>query len=896
MDVVVVESPAKAKTINKYLGDGYKVLASYGHVRDLPEANDSVVPDEDFKIVYEALADKKKRIDDIAQALKGGAKRLILATDPDREGEAISWHLLELLKGRKALAGVDVERVVFHEVTKPAVLEAMRHGRHLDEHLIDAYQARRALDYLVGFRLSPVLWRKLPKSGSSAGRVQSVALRLICEREAEILAFRPQEYWTVEALLETPEGRTFKARLTQLDGKRLDKFALRNEAAARRAVREIEARALAVDAIEKKQVARNPAPPFSTSTLQQEASRKLGFSADRTMKTAQRLFEGIDLGGETVGLITYMRTDSVQLSGEALGAARRLIGQRFGDDYLPEKPRQYKTKTKNAQEAHEAIRPTDLFRIPAELRGHLDDDQRRLYELIWKRTVASQMAAALLDRVTVDIGSADGVVGLRATGQTVAFDGFLKLYQEGRDDPAADEEEDGAMLPPLNVGDALAQRGVTPLQHFTEPPPRFSEASLVKKMEELGIGRPSTYASIISVLQNRSYVRLEQKRFVPEDKGWLVNAFLVEKFGHWVEYGFTAQLEDQLDDVAGGARFWKDVLRDFWQPFAARLAEVSEQRQREIIDALDHALGSLLFPSPGDGESDPRLCPRCQEGRLGLKLSGFGPFVGCSRYPDCNYTRAFTIGGDGGEAEPVRADRLLGVDPDNAEEVWLKIGRFGPYVQRGSGAEVKRSSLPPGMVPEALDFETARQLLALPREVGLDPATQRPILAGINRYGPYVQLEKKFVRLEPGDDVLTIGMNRAIALLSEPAKGRRAAAPTAPLRELGPHPADGEPVQLLPGRFGPYVKHGKLNASLPKGASPETFTLEQAVQILADRAARGGGKPARGARKTATAASGRGKAAAAKSTDKAPAGRKAAGKKAPSAKAAAPKTASRKPT
>ena len=897
MDVVVVESPAKAKTINKYLGDGYKVLASYGHVRDLPEANDSVVPDEDFKIVYEALADKKKRIDDIAQALKGGAKRLILATDPDREGEAISWHLLELLKGRKALAGVDVERVVFHEVTKPAVLEAMRHGRHLDEHLIDAYQARRALDYLVGFRLSPVLWRKLPKSGSSAGRVQSVALRLICEREAEILAFRPQEYWTVEALLETPEGKSFKARLTQLEGRRLDKFALRDEAAARRAVREIEARAVAVDAVEKKQVSRNPAPPFSTSTLQQEASRKLGFSADRTMKTAQRLFEGIDLGGETVGLITYMRTDSVQLSGEALGAARRLIGQRFGDDYLPEKPRQYKTKTKNAQEAHEAIRPTDLFRIPAELRGHLDDDQRRLYELIWKRTVASQMAAALLDRVTVDIGSADGVVGLRATGQTVAFDGFLKLYQEGRDDPAADEEEDGAMLPPLNVGDALARRGVTPLQHFTEPPPRFSEASLVKKMEELGIGRPSTYASIISVLQNRSYVRLEQKRFVPEDKGWLVNAFLVEKFGHWVEYGFTAQLEDQLDEVAGGGLFWKDVLRQFWGPFAAKLAEVGEQRQREIIDALDHALGPLLFTANGEGETDPRLCPRCQEGRLGLKLSGFGPFVGCSRYPDCNYTRAFTIGGDGGEAEPVRADRLLGVDPDNAEEVWLKIGRFGPYVQRGSGAEVKRSSLPPGMVPEALDFETARQLLALPREVGLDPATQRPILAGINRYGPYVQLEKKFVRLEPGDDVLTIGMNRAIALLSEPAKGRRAAAPTAPLRELGPHPADGEPVQLLPGRFGPYVKHGKLNASLPKGASPETFTLEQAVQILADRAARGGGKPARGARKTATAVSGRGKAAAAKSTDKAPAGRKAAGKKAPSAKAAAaPKTASRKPT
>jgi DNA topoisomerase I len=842
MDVVVVESPTKAKTINKYLGDGYRVLPSYGHVRDLPEKDGSVEPDEDFRIVYEALADRKKRVDEIAQAVKTGAKRLILATDPDREGEAISWHLLELLRQRKALKDVDVERVVFHEVTKPAVLEAMRHGRSLDEHLIDAYQARRALDYLVGFRLSPVLWRKLPKSGSSAGRVQSVALRLICEREAEIHAFRAQEYWTVEALLETPQGRPLKARLTQLDGRRLDKFALRDEAAARRAVRE---------------VGRNPAPPFSTSTLQQEASRKLGFSADRTMKTAQRLFEGVDIGGETVGLITYMRTDSVQLSGEALGACRRLIGERFGEAYLPEKPRQYKTKTKNAQEAHEAIRPTDLFRVPSELRGHLDDDQRRLYELVWKRTVASQMAAALLDRVTVDIGSADGAVGLRATGQTVAFDGFLKLYQEGRDDPAGDEDEDGAILPPLAVGDALKQRSVTPLQHFTEPPPRYSEASLVKRMEELGIGRPSTYASIISVLQNRSYVRLEQKRFVPEDKGWLVNAFLVEKFGHWVEYGFTAQLEDQLDDVAGGSRFWKDVLRDFWEPFAARLAEVGEQRQREVIDALDHALGPLLFT--GGGEVDLRLCPRCGEGRLGLKLSGFGPFIGCSRYPDCNYTRAFTVGGNGeGEGQAARADRLLGVDPANAEEVWLKIGRFGPYVQRGSSAEARRSSLPPGTSPDELDLPTALRLLELPREVGRDPETRQPVMAGINRYGPFVQLDKRFVRLEPGDDVLTIGMNRAVALLNEPAKGRRAAAPAAPIRELGKHPADGEPVQLLPGRFGPYVKHGKLNASLPKSVAPEALTLERGLQLLAERATRlaegGGGRPARGNRAKAAPA------------------------------------------
>lgn len=880
MDVVVVESPTKAKTINKYLGNGYRVLPSYGHVRDLPEKDGSVVPEEDFKILYELLPEKKKRVDDIASALKSGATRLILATDPDREGEAISWHLLELLKQKKVLKGIDVARVVFHEVTKPAVLDAMRHGRALDEHLIDAYQARRALDYLVGFKLSPVLWRKLPKSGSSAGRVQSVALRLICEREAEILAFRAQEYWTVEALLESPEGKTFKARLTQLDGRRLDKFALRDEAAATRAVREVEARSLTVDTVEKKQVSRNPAPPFSTSTLQQEASRKLGFSADRTMKTAQRLFEGVDLGGETVGLITYMRTDSVQLSGEALGGCRRLIGQRFGEAYLPEKPRQFKTKTKNAQEAHEAIRPTDLFRTPGDLRGQLDDDQRRLYELIWKRTVASQMAAALLDRVVVDVGSADGAVSLRATGQTIAFDGFLKLYQEGRDDPTGDEDEESTLLPPLKVGDAARQRQLTPLQHFTEPPPRYSEASLVKKLEELGIGRPSTYANILTVLQNRSYVRLEQKRFMPEDKGWLVNAFLVEKFDQWVEYDFTAQLENQLDDVAAGSLGWRDVLRQFWEPFAARLAEVGEQRQREIIDALDHALGSLLFQ--GNGETDPRLCPRCQEGRLGLKLSGFGPFIGCSRYPDCGYTRAFTIGGEAGAKEEDGGDRLLGADPGSGAEVWLKVGRFGPYVQRGSGSEAKRSSLPPATGPAEVDFDLALKLLSLPREIGTDPETKKPILAGINRYGPFVQLEGRYVRLEPDDDVFSIGMNRALALLAEPPKGRRAVAATAgPLREIGLHPADQQPITLHAGRFGPYVKHGKLNASLPKRLAPETLSLEQAVQLLterAEKAAQGGERPK----------SARGKAPAAKAAKPSAATARRGASKAP-AKAAARK-------
>ena len=840
MDLVVVESPAKAKTIEKYLGKGFTVLASYGHVRDLPEKEGSVLPEEDFRMTYEVMAEKKRRVDEIARALKG-ASRLWLATDPDREGEAISWHLKAALEGRKLLRDVAVERVVFHEVTKPAVLEAMRHPRSLDEHLIDAYQARRALDYLVGFELSPVLWRKLPGS-RSAGRVQSVALRLICEREAEIEAFVAQEYWTVEALLRTPKGALLTARLTHLDGRKLGKLGLPDERSARLAVERIRAARLAVDAIEKKQVSRNPAPPFSTSTLQQEAARKLGYSADRTMKLAQQLFEGVDLGGETVGLITYMRTDSVALSGEALNAARRLIGQRYGERYLPEKPRVFKSKAKNAQEAHEAIRPTDLFRTPQEAARHLQGDQRRLYELIWQRTVASQMAAALLDRVTVDIGDPDGRVTLRATGQTVAFDGFLKLYQEGRDDPRGDEEDgEGRLLPPLQPKDPLEQEQVTPSQHFTEPPPRFSEASLVKQMEELGIGRPSTYASVISVLQDRGYVRLEQKRFVPEDKGRLVNAFLVRFFDRWVQPAFTADLEDRLDGVASGERFWKEVLREFWQPFKERLDEVGEQRRAEVIDALDQALARTLFPPLEDG-GDPRVCPVCGEGSLGLKLSKFGPFIGCSRYPDCRYTRPFGAAGNGEAGKDAVADRVLGVDPESGEEVRLKNGRFGPYVQRGTGSDAKRCSLPPNLGPDEVDLATAQRLLALPREVGRDFETRQPILAGIGRYGPYLQLGKRYLNLPEGEDVLAIGINRAVELLASPPERGKARAAAGPLRELGPHPEDGAPILVLAGRFGPYVKHGKVNATLPKGTTPETITLERAVELLAGKA----GKPAKG--------------------------------------------------
>jgi DNA topoisomerase-1 len=864
MDVVVVESPTKARNINKYLGSGYRVLSSYGHVRDLPEKDGSVLPEEDFRIVYELLADKEKRVAEIAKALKG-ADHLYLATDPDREGEAISWHLLAALKDRNAIDGVEVKRVVFHEITRGAVLEAMRHPRDLEGGLIDAYQARRALDYLVGFTLSPVLWRKLQGS-RSAGRVQSVALRLICEREAEIEAFRAQEYWTIQGVFTTPRGADFEARLSVFDGKKLEKFDLASEADAKRAVAAIEARSFAVESLEKKQVQRHPAPPFATGTLQQEASRKLGFSADRTMRTAQRLFEGVSLDGETVGLITYMRTDSVQLSGEALAACRRQIGAVYGERYLPDKPRVYRTRTKNAQEAHEAIRPTDLGRTPQAISRLLEDDQRRLYGLIWKRTMASQMASAVLDRVIADLASADGQVGFRATGSTIAFDGFLKLYQEGRDDPAQDDEE-GGLLPPMVPGNPLGRGKVTPRQHFTEPPPRYTEASLVRRLEELGIGRPSTYATIISVLQDRNYVRLESRRFVPEDRGRLVTAFLVAFFDQYVQPGFTADLEGQLDDVAAGVRHWKQVLRAFWDPFSDQVDEVKERRLAEVIDALNELLSAHLFPPREDG-TDPRTCSLCGNGRLSLKLGRFGAFIGCSNYPECRYTRRLGMpAAANGEDKPEAKERLIGNDPESGEEIRLKHGPYGPYVQRGSGESARRSSLPPNLAADQLDLDTARQLLALPRELGRHPETGQPIEAGINRYGPYIK-HGRFVRLGPDDDVLTIGMNRAIALLDN--AGAKARPAPKVLKELGPHPKDEGPVVLYRGRFGPYLKHGRQIASLRKGHDPETLTLEQAVQLLQEKAAKAKGvkangakgKAGSGARKTGSKAKAQGRSAA----------------------------------
>jgi DNA topoisomerase I len=850
MDVVVVESPTKARNINKYLGAGYRVLSSYGHVRDLPEKDGSVRPEEDFRIIYELLADKEKRVAEIAQALKT-ADHLYLATDPDREGEAISWHLLAALEDRKAINGIGVKRVVFHEITKRAVLEAMRHPRDLHDGLIDAYQARRALDYLVGFTLSPVLWRKL-HGARSAGRVQSVALRLICERENEIEAFRSQEYWTIDGQFTTPADASFSARLSRLDGKRLQKFDLPGEADARRAVAAILARSFLVESLERKQVQRHPAPPFATGTLQQEASRKLGFSAERTMRTAQRLFEGISLNGETVGLITYMRTDSVQISGEAVAACRRHIAQVYGERYLPEKPRAYRTRTKNAQEAHEAIRPTEIGRSPPAVGHFLDDDQRRLYELIWKRTVASQMASAVLDRVIVEVASTDRQVGFRATGTTIAFDGFLRVYQEGRDDPAQDDEEGGGLLPTMAPGDPLRRGEVTPQQHFTEPPPRFTEASLVRQLEELGIGRPSTYASIISVLQDRDYVRLESRRFVPEDRGRLVSAFLVAFFDQYVQPGFTAALEGQLDDVAAGARHWKQVLREFWDPFHEVVDEVKERRVAEVIDALNELLAPHLFPPREDG-GDPRQCLVCGTGRLSLKLGRYGAFVGCSNYPECRYTRRLGVRSEEEQAKGEIQERVIGIDPGTGEEVLLRRGPYGPYVQRGQGDAVKRSSLPPGLDPAELDLDTALALLALPREIGRHPETGQPIEAGINRYGPYIKHQERFVRLGPEDDVLTIGMNRALTLLAE-AGTRQRPAPKQ-LRDLGAHPKDGKPVTLHQGRFGPYVKHGRENASLRKGQDPDQLTLEEAVQLLAERAAKGKAKPGKSttAAKPATA-------------------------------------------
>jgi len=855
MQVVVVESPSKAKTINKYLGSGFKVLASYGHIRDLPSKDGSVDPENDFAMVWELDAGSKKRVNEIASAVKG-ADRLVLATDPDREGEAISWHLIEALAAKKALKDVRIDRVAFNAITKAAVQEAMASPREIDGDLVDAYLARRALDYLVGFTLSPVLWRKLPGS-RSAGRVQSVALRLICERELEIELFNPEEYWTVAAQATSGGSAPFNARLVIHEGEKLKKFSLPDEASAKAAKAAVDAAAFTVEAVEAKPAKRNPPPPFTTSTLQQEAARKLGFNAQRTMRTAQRLYEGVDIGGETTGLITYMRTDGVDMAPEAISNARKTIGSQFGDNYVPASPRMYKSKAKNAQEAHECIRPTSFGRAPGKIRG-LGDDEHRLYELIWKRALACQMEQARLENTTIDLLSSDKKTGLRATGSVILFDGFLTLYEEGKDD--ADSDEAAGVLPKLKVGEKAEAKDVKADQHFTQPPPRFSEASLVKRLEELGIGRPSTYASILSVLRDRGYVNMDKNRFIPDSKGRIVTAFLENYFKKYVEYDFTADLEETLDEISAGEADWKAFLHSFWSEFHAAVEDIGELRISEVLDALNESLGPLIFPKKEDG-SDPRACPTClaegrEGGQLSLKTGRFGAFIGCVNYPDCNYTRQLTALGEG-EDGAESADKVLGVDPDTNLDVWLKVGRFGPYVQlgeqeKGSKEKPKRSSIPKGWDAATVDLEKALMLLSLPRPVGPHPEDGVMIEAGLGRYGPFVKHGKTYANLPSVDEVFEVGLNRAVTLIAEKIANPRARRQPKALKELGAHPETGEPVNVLDGRYGPYVKHEKTNATIPNGVEPENVTLEQALEWIAEREKKGPRKKKKATKKKAT--------------------------------------------
>jgi len=879
MDVVVVESPAKAKTINKYLGSDYVVLASYGHVRDLPPKDGSVRPDEDFAMTYQCDPKSEKHLKAIADAVAKG-DRLYLATDPDREGEAISWHVLNALAEEYGLTDIDAKRVVFNEITKRAVQEGMAHPRDLNLDLINAQQARRALDYLVGFNLSPVLWRKLP-GARSAGRVQSVALRLICDREIEIEAFVAREYWSVEADFLTAGDANLTTRLTHLNGEKLDRFSLGDEAAAKAAVAAIEAGTFAVGEVETKPTRRHPQPPFTTSTLQQEAARKLGFGARRTMQVAQRLYEGLDIGGETVGLITYMRTDGVQMANEAIDQSRHIIARDLGNAYLPDKPRVYKTKAKNAQEAHEAIRPTDFARLPEIMATVLDDEQRRLYELIWKRAVASQMESARLQRTTVDVRSGDGHTTLRATGTVVEFPGFLKLYEEGHDDSKSGKDDDERRLPKVEVGEALRRTAVRPEQHFTEPPPRFTEATLVKRLEELGIGRPSTYAQILSVLQDRAYVRLDKKRFIPEDKGRLVTAFLESYFPRYVEYGFTADLENRLDEISAGDVDWKVVLREFWRDFNAAVEGTSELRIRDVLTAINELLAPHLYPDGGRA----RACPACKVGELALKGGRNGFFIGCSAYPECRYTRA--LGEDDDEAAQLVADgpKVLGDDPLTGLAVTLRKGPFGLYLQLGEaeegGEKPKRASLPKDVPIDELNLELALQLLRLPREIGTHPETDKPIYAGIGRYGPYLQTDGRYIKLESTHDALTVGLNMAVTKIAEaPARGGRRGGKE--LRKLGEHP-DGGDVVIMDGRYGPYVKYKRINATLPKDREPDEITMDEAVALIQARAEKSG----RGGRKTAKAGNGKGAAAKKKGTAKKTTARKSTARKATSRKSTA---------
>ncbi len=846
MNLVIVESPAKAKTINKYLGDKYKVLASYGHIRDLPSKNGSVDPEQDFKMEWEVDSFSKKYLKEITDAAKESSK-IILATDPDREGEAIAWHVKEYLNEKKLLKDKEIERVVFNEITKKAVIHGIENPRQIEPLLVDAYMARRALDYLVGFNISPILWTKLPGS-KSAGRVQSVALKLITEREHEIESFKPEEFWTLSVKFVDEKKQNITASITQLDNNKIEKFSFKNKEEINKAILNIKNKKFQISDISSKVINRNPSGPFTTSTLQQTASSRLGFGASRTMQIAQKLYQGIDIEGETIGLITYMRTDGTNLSADAVTSFRNYIQNDLGKEYLPQNPLNYSgKKAKNAQEAHEAIRPTDITRTPEIIKKYLSSDQNKLYDLIWSRALSSQMESAKFDRNTITITSENNDTICKASGSVLKFDGFLRIYKN------INKDDDESILPEMSKG-PINIEALLDEQHYTQPPPRYSEASLVKKLEELGIGRPSTYASIISTIANRGYAEILNKRFFPTDRGKLISAFLEKLFSKYVDYNFTAGLEDQLDEITSGKESWIKVLELFWKDFNNNVSEVKEKRTREVLDLLNESLGSLVFDKDKEGNI-VRKCQLCDSGTLSLKNSfRGGAFIGCSNYPECKFTRPLSKAKAAAQAQ-LAEPKLIGKH-ENGNDIYLKNGRFGPYLQyeinpddlkvektpkkkkktKKSKSDVnellKNVSIPKGLELENIDLEKAKFLCSLPKSLGINPDNQKEITLNTGRFGPYLKCENKSARLENIEEIFSIGLNRAITMIAEAKPGRIS---SSMIKDLGEHPEDKKPVRIMKGQYGPYIKYKSLNATIPEEKDPVELTMEEALILIEKR-------------------------------------------------------------
>ncbi len=846
MNLVIVESPAKAKTINKYLGDDYKVLASYGHIRDLPSKNGSVDPEQDFKMEWEVDSFSKKYLKEITDAAKDSSK-IILATDPDREGEAIAWHVKEYLNEKKLLKDKEIERVVFNEITKKAVIQGIENPRQIEPHLVDAYMARRALDYLVGFNISPILWTKLPGS-KSAGRVQSVALKLITEREHEIESFKPDEFWTLSINFKDQNNQKITASISQLDNNKIEKFSFRNKEEINKAIESINKKKFSITDISSKVVNRNPSGPFTTSTLQQTASSRLGFGASRTMQIAQKLYQGVEIEGETIGLITYMRTDGTNLSKDAVSAFRDYIQKEIGNEYLPKDALNYSgKKAKNAQEAHEAIRPTDIIRTPQSVKKYLSTDQNKLYDLIWSRALSSQMESAKFDRNTITVASENNDTICKASGSVLKFDGFLKIYNN------QSKDDDENILPSMSKG-PINIEALLDEQHYTQPPPRYSEASLVKKLEELGIGRPSTYASIISTIANRGYAEILNKRFFPTDRGKLISAFLEKLFSKYVDYNFTAGLEDQLDEITTGKESWIKVLELFWKDFNNNVSEVKEKRTREVLDLLNDSLGELIFDKDNEGNV-VRKCQLCNSGTLSLKNSfRGGAFIGCSNYPECKFTRPLSKAKAAAQAQ-LAEPKLIGKH-ENGNEIYLKNGRFGPYLQyekiptdievekatrkkkktKKSKSDVnellKNVSIPKGLDLESIDLEKAQFLCSLPKSLGINPDNQKEITLNTGRFGPYLKCENKSARIENIEEIFSIGLNRAITLIAEAKPGRMS---SSMIKDLGEHPEDKKPVRVMKGQYGPYIKYKSLNATIPEEKDPTELTMEEALILIEKR-------------------------------------------------------------